>query len=271
VADILPPLRRAEGVGYYGMATNLALAVGPWLSLAVAGALGFTPVFLISAAVATTGVLLAFILRARPFQARAAVGAWWTTLLHRTAFRPAVVFMAFGVTYSAQVSFLPVYAVSKNLGDPGIYFTIYALVLVVSRPFAGKLADRLGRGWAIIPGLLLATISMVLVAAAQDLVFLAGAGALYALSFALVTPALNALLVDAVAPSERGAALATFTASMDVGIGAGAFLWGFVAQTAGFVNLYLFASIVPVIAIGLYLVFVRNRMPIVPATVATAS
>jgi MFS family permease len=56
----------------------------------------------------------------------------------------------------------------------------------------------------------------------------------YGLAFALIQPAIMALVVGRAAPDRRGAAMGIFTGAMDLGIGAGAFLWGFMAPAAGF-------------------------------------
>src|SRR5215831_12217280 len=54
VADLWPPTRRGEGMGYYGMSMNLAMTIGPALGAALIGVIGFTGLFWLSAALALT-------------------------------------------------------------------------------------------------------------------------------------------------------------------------------------------------------------------------
>lgn len=265
MSELLPPRRRAEGVGFYGMFTNLALAIGPWLSLLLAQAAGFPPVFLVSASVATAGVVCALLL-APQHVARPAgpPRAWWRSLYSTAAARPALVLLCFGVAYAAQVSFLPLYAVGQGI-DPGPYFTVYAIALIASRGIAGRVADRFGRSIAIVPGLLLASVAMALIALASNPVGLIVAGLVYALAFALVTPALNAIVVDTTRPAERGSALATFSSAMDIGIALGSFLWGWVVALAGFNLLYVLAALAPLAGLLAYLLVVRRHATPLPA------
>ena len=90
---------------------------------------------------------------------------------------------------------------------------------------------------------------MISLSLATDMVLLMVTALMYSLAFALVTPALSALVVDVTTTQTRGSAMATYTAAMDVGIGSGAFLWGFVIQQVGFTVMYQLAAVVAVIGI----------------------
>jgi MFS family permease len=257
VSEIIPPNRRAESMGYYGMFQNIALAIGPGIGLAVAPLAGFQAVFVVSAIIAAGGLVMALTLRET--QRSPGGPPVPMRLFNRAALRPSLVQLLFAFTYAAQLSFLPVYAVARDLGNAGWYFFLYAVVLVVSRGPAGIVADRLGRGWTIIPGLLLASVSMLTLALATNIVLLLVTAVLFALAMAMVTPAINAMVVDVTAPSERGSALATFTSAMDLGIGAGSLLWGIVAQAFGLSALYQVATVAPLLGLLAYLLVVRNR------------
>lgn len=57
--DLIPPARRGEGMGYFGLSGNLALALGPALGLTIAGTISFTFSFLICAVLGLIAYLLA--------------------------------------------------------------------------------------------------------------------------------------------------------------------------------------------------------------------
>src|SRR5690625_4025190 len=61
--DLIPPKRRGEGMGYFGLSGNIALAFGPTLGLALVGKISFTSLFLISAALGLAAFLLSSIIR----------------------------------------------------------------------------------------------------------------------------------------------------------------------------------------------------------------
>src|SRR5699024_6298153 len=59
--DLIPPNRRGEGMGYFGLSGNLALAFGPALGLTLADFISFTQLFFICAALGLTALILALI------------------------------------------------------------------------------------------------------------------------------------------------------------------------------------------------------------------
>src|SRR5699024_5008003 len=56
--DLIPPKRRGEGMGYFGMSGNIAMAIGPALGLTLVDQISFKSLFLICAACAFTALLL---------------------------------------------------------------------------------------------------------------------------------------------------------------------------------------------------------------------
>ena len=48
------------------------------------------------------------------------------------------------MTYGAIVSFLVLYSAERGIANIGIFFTIYAIALAISRPFAGRIVDKIG-------------------------------------------------------------------------------------------------------------------------------
>ena len=101
--------------------------------------------------------------------------------MSRAALFPGFIAVCMTVTFGAVVSFLPLFVKDANLGNPGIYFSVYSIVVVVSRPFAGRLSDRFGRAAVIVPGLVCLAVSMSTLAFAASLPVLLMAAALQGL------------------------------------------------------------------------------------------
>ncbi len=255
VADLLPPPRRGEGMGYYGMSMNLAMALGPAAGVFLLRAFSFPVLFLSSAAMAMVGVVLAGFISEPHRQKNPSRGA----ILERSALFPSLVLCLSALSYGSIVSFFPLYAGKKGIENPGLFFTVFALVLILARGPAGRLSDKKGRAATIVPGLLLAALGLSLLSVAGSLGLFLLAALLYGLSFALVQPSLMALTIDRAEPSRRGAAMGTFSMAMDLGIGGGAFLWGFVAQGAGFPAIYQLAAITTLVALVVFLLGRRSR------------
>ena len=253
VADILPASRRGEGGGYYGMSVNLAMAAGPAVGVLLLQAFSFPFLFLSAAGVALVAFLFSGLLSEVP-GTRGSSSAF----MEKRALFPSLVLSLSALTYGSIVSFLPLFARKQGIGNPGLFFTVFALALVLARGPLGRASDRWGRGATIIPGLLASGVSLVLLSYASSLVLFLLMALLYGLAFAAVQPSLMALTIDRVPPQRRGAAMGLFGMAMDLGIGAGSFLWGFVAQVAGFPQMYRLAGLTSLVAL---VVFLAGRSP----------
>lgn len=254
VADIAPRSRRGEAMGYYGMSTNLAMAVGPAAGVLLMNRFSFPILFACSAALALVAVLLALRVREpSPAPRPASPNDPSRGIVERSALFPALVLGLTAVTYGSIVSFLPIYATKRGIENPGLFFTAYAAVLLVARGYTGQLSDRYGRRAVIAPGLVLAALALWLLAFASSLPAFLLVALLYGLAFAATQPPMMALVVDRAAVGRRGAAIGTFSTAMDLGIGGGSFLWGLVSQAAGYQNMYLTSGAVAMLALAVFL------------------
>jgi MFS family permease len=243
LADALPPSRRGEGMGWYGVLYTTTNIYGPWLGSAIADVVGLPAFFVVAGAITGGAGLLALPLReaARPAVAGAA------RLISRAALLPTATFMTLTMTFSVLPAFLALYAYQDRLGRPGVYFFLLGLALVPARWFGGLLADRLGRPAVILPGLALAAAGMLLLALAQSAAMLYAAALVFGVGFGLGHTGLTILTVDRAGPHERGAAMATFALAWDFGT-LGSFALGFVGDAVGFHALFFVAGLLPAAA-----------------------
>ncbi|VVB95582.1 Multidrug resistance protein MdtL [uncultured archaeon] len=253
IADISPANRRGEAMGLYGMAANVAMATGPLLSEMLLEAYNFPALFAISAAIAFISLLL--VLPVSETKVEHPV----TPLFSKEALFPSALMFMVTVTYGSIVSFLPLFVEKHDIGvKAGIFFTVFAITLIIIRVLAGKLSDARGRKFVIVPGMFLIALGLwVLSTASSPQSFLAAA-LLYGMGFGSVHPALVALLVDRVGESGRGAAMGTFTAAFDLGIGSGSIILGVVLQYFGFMVMYLLGGLI-VIAGAVWFISVNDK------------
>jgi MFS family permease len=243
VADISPANRRGEAMGYFGVALNLAMAIGPALGALLLPTLGFVQLFWLSAAVAGGSFLLTLRLSEPPRPPRHER----VPLVSREALFPALIMVSTTVTFGAVVSFLPLLVFAKNLGNPGLFFTVYSVGLLISRAGAGKLSDLFGRTVVILPGMMLIAVAMGVLAFTTSLSHLLIAAVLHGFGYGGVQPTLLALAVDRASPQARGVALATVMGAIDVGIGISSIGLGLVLEWSGFTWTYLGAGMVVLI------------------------
>lgn len=233
VADLAPPERRGEAMGVYSLTITTGSAVGPWLGIELYRRLGPEPTFLASAAVAAGALGLAWLLpETRP--ASIATAGRRAGFLSRAALYPSALVLGLYVGFGALVSFLPLFAEQRGLGNPGLLFSAFALAGLVVRWGAGRLADALGRRLVAAPALGLAGGGLVLLAVAESTLGMVVAGAVYGAGFGAAQPVLLAMAADRVPPEERGRAMGTLYTAWELGIVTGAVALGLFVRLVGY-------------------------------------
>lgn len=252
--DLIPRERRGEGMGYYGLSGNLALAIGPALGLTLANVITFKQLFLTAALCGLLAFILsAFIHYEKIEQSKVKTKPVRFHMVEKSALDPAIILMFVTITFGGITSFLPLYALERGISGIQFYFISYALFVMLSRVFAGKIYDKKGDVYVVPPGIVLIIIAMLLLAWLPNLPVLILGGALYGLGFGTIQPALQAWAVNAAAANRKGMANATFFSAFDLGVGIGAFMFGQVAYLFNYTMIYIISAGSVLIALLYYL------------------
>jgi MFS family permease len=261
-SDLIPAEKRNEGMGFYGIASIIGMAIGPALGLSLMNN-SLTLLLTASTILAALGLVVSFFINYEKSQNKI-VGKPTKTaravILEKTAIPPALVLLCITLTYGGIVSFIPLYAGARGVQNIGLFFTVYALVLLISRPIIGRMADRYGGRKFVAPGILLIAASLVVLVKADSLPLFLISGIIYGIGFATVQPILNAIVVSLAPPERRGAANATFTTAMDLGIGIGSIILGFIVQQSGYESMYGISAIFAVLGIGVYYLILYRKL-----------
>ena len=234
VANLAPVNRRAEAMAYMGNSIASSGLYSPVVAFLLLTAYGFHATFLFAAACAFLGAALAMgISGPRTDTTRGDSSAGSVPLVSPGAIFPTVIFLAFTTTTGPVTAFLPLLAEARDLGNPGLYFTVNGVTTMAAMWVSGPVADRVGRASVIIPGLVLAASSMFLLAVASDQAAFLGAAVLTGMGFGLLQPGIQSLTVDRVPPKERSSAMATLQAPWDIGGYTSSFVLGPIAGVLG--------------------------------------
>lgn len=258
VAECPPRERFAEGMGFYGLSSSLAMALAPAIGLAFVGLFNFRSLTFLSATLVGIGLLLTFLLKYKDTKCEAVKGERHK-FYERSAITPALLMFFVTIPYGSVTSFIALYAMQRGIVNIGVFFTVYAATMLISRPFFGKLIDKFGFDFTIIPGLTLIIATMLTLSQAASLPIFLIAAFMYGLGFSAVHPSLQTMAVRDAPRSRLGAANATFFTGFDGGIGLGAILFGRVATAVGYSSMYMFASIPIIIALILYFAIARKK------------
>jgi MFS family permease len=227
-ADIAPPKRRGELIGYAAMASSLGGAIGPVAGFALLQNFNYAGVFLGSAAFLILSLCLGTLVAEPPRQVPISPKTmrWIDLLVVPETLVPAVTvaFLSFG--QGGILTFLPIHALQLGLTNPGLWFGLYAVCLLLSRPVAGPLSDRISRRAVIIPGLMLNLAGIALLAYASSPAWLMAAAIVGGLGTGAAQPALMTVAVDQTSPQRRGQSMAQYQCLYDLGIGLGSLTLG---------------------------------------------
>ena len=234
VANLAPGHRRAEAMSYMGNSISAASLYSPWVSFYLLDTFGFANSFVFAGAAGFVGSAIAMTLSSsRTNIPASAEKAYRAPLISRGALFPTLIFVTYTITTAPVNTFLPQIAVERSLGNPGLYFTMYAVLSMVSMAVAGRVSDRVGRGAVIVPGLLVVATGMFILTTAHEQWLFLSAGVLNGLGFGMIQPAMQSLTVDRVPARERSSALATLQQGWDIGGSGGAFVLGPLASVTG--------------------------------------
>ncbi len=242
-SDLVPAARRGEGMGLFGLAGTLAMAVGPALALSVMGGGQFTRLFLVAGLISLCALVIAWWVR-YPDVHNPNASFSLSSLVERRVGWLALATLFTYVGYGGILTFITLYAAQLGITSAGLFFTVYALGLVLSRAVSGRIFDQQGPRLVVGAGMGFLFLSYVILGLWQaEPGYLLAALAL-GLGFGAVTPSLFAMTINMVTPERRGAANATVFSGIDVGIGMGSNLWGVVAQATGsYATMYLAAGL----------------------------
>ena len=277
LADVIPPSRRGEGIGYAAMFMTLATVLGPMCGLGVVQLYGYQLLFVFSAAAAMLG--LAACCAARLHQshaeglgqaaldnARAAVGEPLNRtdrfalcdVIELSAVRVGIVAALTSFAYSAVSTFISVYAFQQGqVMAAGYFFIIYAVVALATRPTMGRLLDRRGADAAIYPSMATFATGLAVIGLFGDSAGLMIGAVLLGFGNANLFSCLQTLAISAVPAQRSGAAVATYFILFDCGASFGAAVMGVAAGSFGYAGMYLMGAGVAVLACFLYAIFRR--------------
>ena len=269
LTSMLPERRRAEGVGYWGLSSVAAVAVGPsvgfWVFQFGWGAL--------CGVAATLNLIMAAIAWRLPphivtasetTRVRRGILEWRVLLLSLTLF-----LYSFG--YGAITSFTALYADAYGIRPKGIYLTALAIVILATRPLSGRLGDRFGYKKIFLPCLVLIAAGLACLALGSSRTWLLLSAVIFGVGFGTAYPVFAAYVMQHVAADRRGAAFGAILAAFDTGIGTGSTTAGWIIGRYGFAAAFGTAAALSALALPYFLIADRLFSPATRTEVTEAT
>ena len=258
IVDIIPAQRRGEGIGLYGLAMTIPMAVGPFIGLELTRNNSYTPMFMVAGALAFIGFLFTLPIKYPALPPLLSKSFSWRNLFESSSLPVTFNLLLINISYGGLVSFISLYAIKTGLGLTGVFFIVFASGITLARIYMGKIFDRHGPAVLSIVGILLLTIGYFLLGIAINKVAFMIAGFSLGLGSGIVFPTFQAMVNNLVIPQRRGAANSTLFSGLDLGIGLGMLITGLLAHSLGLPKTYLMFSGLNIAAL-IYFIFISLR------------
>ncbi|WP_163581316.1 MFS transporter [Gracilibacillus saliphilus] len=257
-AEIVPNERRGEGIGYFGVGETVAISVGPMIGIMTLEFYDFQRLFFGGMAVLFLALIMAIFIKREPKEKKLdkqeTVVVKFKLLEKRVLF-PALLIFLIGIAAGGIMSFFSLYAIERGFTQVGLFFLLIAAASFIIRLLSGKLFDVYGPSIILIPGSILSIIGLIILyVAGSDIMFFIAA-IFYGFGFGAIFPAIQTWCMNLVEEHEHEDAMASFFNFFDLGIGGGSFILGLIATLASYQAVYLVASIVYGVVLGIYVVY----------------
>ncbi len=232
--DVLPSSRRTEGIGYYGLSNNLAMAIAPTIGIFVYQWSGsFELLFWIALAVAFGGLLVDSMVKVPEKEiVRNKAKLSWDRFFLVRGWLLGLNMVAFGFSFGVLSNYLAIYGkeVMGITGGTGTYFMLCSVGLILSRIQGGK-ALRKGRlTHNAGSGMVISLIGYTLFILVPNMVGYYASALLIGLGNGHMWPAFQNMTINVASNNQRGTANSTILISWDIGMGLGILLGGVIAE-----------------------------------------
>jgi MFS family permease len=263
LTGLLPEHRRAEGISYWGLSSVAAIAVAPPIAFWIMQHGGWRWICISCGVLNLVMGTIAWLMPENPIGEvqlslpldrvgpSASIVEWRVLALSMTLF-----LYSFG--YGAITSFSAMYADAIGVSPKSLYLTVLALVILVTRPLSGTLADRIGYRRVFMPCLVLIALGLWLLTIGTTLTPLIVSAALFGVGFGTAYPVFVAYVMRDVHAARRGAAFGAILAAFDTGIGTGSTTVGWLIQRFGFSTAFGVAAALSAVALPYFLVADRR-------------
>lgn len=263
VIDIMPSSRRGEGIGYYGLANNIAMSLGPMTGLFLHDYYSFTVIFLSALGCCLAGLVMASLVKTpvKPRIERDSPISLDRFILLK-GIPVGIDLLLISIPYGITTTYVAMYA--KSIGvvsGTGLFFTFMALGMAVSRMFSGRQVDHGKITQVIMAGIVIVIFCYIglfvcepLFAVSEALVkiILYGSALALGVGSGMMFPAFNTMFVNLGRNDQRGTATSTYLTSWDIGIGIGLVTGGVIGEAYSFSYAYLIGAVLCIVSLIIF-------------------
>lgn len=255
--DFIPEHRKGEGMGYFVMSTNLGVVIGPLIALTVIQYASFNTLFAVLSVLMAVGFIFCLILKIpkdEPIeQPIVKTKLSFHDIIEKKVIPVGFVALLTALTYSSILSFITAYSESKNLFEyASMFFIVFAVSMIVVRPYVGKMFDRKGPSSVIYPSFIFFAIGMAMISFVNNQWTLWLSAVFVGIGYGTLFPCLQTVAIQSVTKMRMGHAISTFFTCFDIGLAMGSILMGILIHWFGFQKTFLLCSLIIVLTLLVY-------------------
>ena len=257
VSDTLPKDKFTTGMGYYSVAQVVAQAIGPTIGVSLRDLFGYNTTYIIIFCVMCVAIFTSTRVKLAPRKV-VPFNLKLNNIIAKEALIPAAITFLVAMGFTSINAFMLVYAEERGIQGGSLFFTVYALTLLATRPMIGKLTDRYGFVKVAVPSVFMTACSLALIGISTNVVMLLFAAFVNAFGYGAVQPMLQSLCMKAVPTERRGSASGTNYIGMDSATIIGPMVCGVVADTFGYTPIMWLVMTVPIL-LGMVAIFLLRK------------
>ncbi|MBQ6214799.1 MAG: MFS transporter [Oscillospiraceae bacterium] len=215
--DSLPDKEIGRGIGIFTLCQAVGQAVGPYSGLSLSKIIGFQKTFLIGVAIISVGIALSFMLVDKP-QKRETYRITLDKIIEPDSIDPAIIQFFVMFAYTCIGSYLAIYGELLSIDRIGLYFSVYAIFLLITRPVSGMMIDRLGYPKVLSTGIICFALSFLIIGFSKTLNGMLLAAIVNSFGYGVCYPTLQSLVISCAEKSKRGVAASTGFLGSDFGM-----------------------------------------------------
>jgi MFS family permease len=237
--DLAPEETRGRAIGLFGLTIWTALTTGPLIGEGLLHAFDYEAVWIFAAAAPLAGAAVA---RALPASPRPPAPEARGSLLAPEAVRPGISLSLAAFGQAAFAGFVVLHLEKEGPGHGAAVLVAFGAAVVGTRVVAGRLPDVVGPRKTAVGAAACEAVGLAVIGFASSLPVAIAGAVVMGFGFSVLFPSLALIVVNAADDARRGAALGTFTAFFDIGMGVGGLLAGAIAASAGYPAVFWFAA-----------------------------
>ncbi|UXS59341.1 MFS transporter [Staphylococcus ureilyticus] len=262
-----PQERKSEGISLFSLSLVIGAAIGPFFGLLLINTFPIQLLFLLCLMCGIISFIISFFIKLNIDTTRDIIKPKTTeskkfninNYIAKEALPVAIIMLLAGLSYSSILTFLQFFAQEINLVTISSYFFIfYAIASLITRPIAGRMMDLKNENVIAYPAFIFLILTFLTLSITNNSWLLILAGLLLGAGYGNISSCMQAIAIKVSPPAKYGIATSTYFIGLDLGLGFGPYILGFVTSAVSFAQLYAIMGVLVLIT-GVIYYFVHGR------------